>query len=115
MKVEFNGQYDTIVCSEECEHAVTRAYVYVKKMIPVFFGGMLAGLFLIISGEMIFRSKAALITGFLLLGATLMACPFATPQTTQMLGLKRSFAFGRISGFFFMLVALGFLIALFFR
>lgn len=105
--ITFNKkQYETFVCSPEHEQEILRAYVYVQKTIPRFLIGMLAGLILLPLGNGSVMSAL----GLLVLGGTLFACPFTTPQTTEVIGLKRSFRVGRIAGITLSAGALGLLI-----
>jgi hypothetical protein len=38
-------------------------------------------------------------------GVTIFFCPFTTPQTVEMLGLKKSFRIGRVAGGMFLIGA----------
>jgi hypothetical protein len=105
-QVRFSKEdYSMQVCSGECEAAVTVAYAYIKKVWPVFLIGLVAALALIIGGGP--RLSAV---GVLLVGITLTIAPFATPQTTQMMGLKRSMLIARIGGVVLSVGALGILL-----
>lgn len=85
--------YSLVVCSSACETAVMKAYRHIQKFGPLFLIGMAAGLSLIVMGGP--RLSAA---GLLLAGLTLVVAPFATPQTTQTLGLKKSMSIARLAG-----------------
>jgi hypothetical protein len=46
-------------------------------------------------------------------GLTMVLCPFCTPQTVELLGLRRSLIIARIAGVLFLMVVLGLSIAFF--
>ncbi len=106
VQVTFSGKdYQMVVCSTPHAQEVQNAYVYIKKMLPVFFIGMLLGLVLLAAGRFQFA-----ILGLLILGVTIWLCPFTTPQTTEMLGLQKAFRIGKIGGVILTLGALGLLV-----
>ncbi len=84
----------TVVCSPDHEAAVRKTFRYVKKMFPVFVVG------LALSMALVFIGKGTFLTwlGVFVMGITFILCPFVTPQTTEWLGLKKSFIVGRIGG-----------------
>lgn len=92
--VLWKKEYETVVCSPEHETAVTGAYRYVQKVFPLFWIGLLGGFGLLIVG----KTSWPAYLGLLLLGLTIFICPFATPQTIELLGLEKSFRIGRIGG-----------------
>lgn len=91
----FGKHYETIVCSGKHEHAVADAYAYVKKVFILFPIGLLLGGLLFLANALFHWGNGP---GLLLIGITLIVCPFATPQTVQMIGLNKSFWLGRIMG-----------------
>jgi hypothetical protein len=99
-------EYETVVCSPEHEEAVAQSFRYIKKTMPVFWIGTLAGLILFIAG----KSSSLSFVGLLVMGITLFICPFTTPQTTEILGLQKSFRIGRIMGILLSLGAIGLLL-----
>lgn len=95
-KVQFawgKEDYDLLVCSPGCEDAVLKAMRYVRKTGPIFLVGVLGGIVLIAIPR--FGTE---MVGLMLMGVTLLVCPFCTPQTTKMLGMKKSFTVGRTIG-----------------
>lgn len=95
-------QYELIVCSPACEEKSRWAAKYVKQMVPLFLVGIFGGIALVAIPPL--RTE---LLGLMVLGATLILCPFCTPQTTLMLGMKKSFALGRSAGVLFLLGAIG--------
>jgi hypothetical protein len=96
IKIEmFGKEYETIVCSENHEHAVADAYAYVKKVFILFPTGMITGALLCMASTWIHFGYGP---GLLLFGLTLIVCPFATPQTLRIMGLQKTLMLGRIVG-----------------
>lgn len=85
-------------CSQKCADATTSAYRYMGKVFPLFPVGLIGSVFLICGPDFFHWPVQYVILGFFLLGTTIIICPFATPQTTLLLGLKRSLALARIIG-----------------
>src|SRR5262249_24005508 len=99
----FKKTYDTLVCSNAHEQDLTGAYRYVQKFMPVFWIGILGGLACLAFGR--------LVPGLFIFAFTLIVCPFATPQTVLLLGLRKSFRLGRIFGTVILLGAFALLLA----
>ncbi len=98
------------VCSDECERAVNDAMVLVQKGLPIFIGGLFAMLALGGLGMVLgFTVHPQLLhiasLGLLVFGVILMKYPMVTPQTIELMGLKKGFTAGRIGGV--VMVALG--------
>ncbi len=104
-----------LVCSEECGRNLSEACKFIEKGIFIYIIGLFLSILvisvslfkMIVGGD--FMLTAAL--GIFLLGLTLIATPFVTPQTVKMLGLKKGMITGRILG----IIALLFALILFFN
>ena len=68
------------VCSPACEQESIRAFAFIAKAIPRFLIGLFAGL------------------GLLLMGLSVTLWPMVTPQTVEILGMRRAFVAGRVVG-----------------
>jgi hypothetical protein len=113
VEFQFGGKYyATQVCSAEHEQEVVNAYRSVQRRLPVFTGGLFTSVALILLSSVLRPPALFLWAGVLLMGLTLVCCPFVTPQTVEAFGLKRSFQIGRAIGVLFILAGLGFACAL---
>ncbi len=94
LNLEFGGeQFECIVCPDRCGESARAASHYVERFVPLFIVGILVSLLLTFVPNF-----SVMMCGFLLLGITILICPFCTPQTTRALGMKNSFVLGRIIG-----------------
>lgn len=86
----------TIVCSDICEHQVTKTTEFIEKGAAFYLIGTILGLTFSLLGA--FISPILTGNGVILLGITLFIFPFVTPQTVKILGLKNGMICGRIMG-----------------
>ena len=107
--------YDTVVCSPEHEQAIVEAYRYIQRFLPVFWIGMTLTVALFLASNFVRATTWCVLAAFFSLGLTLLLCPFTTPQTVDLLGLRRSFLIGRIAGVVVVVVVLGLSISLWFQ
>ena len=108
----FGKPYDTAVCSPTHEQAVTAAYRYIHRVFPVFWAGIALSIALLVGSNFVRWSTWFVAGGLITMGITLLLCPFVTPQTVELVGLKRSLTFGRVAGLLFLLSGLGLAIAI---
>ncbi|MDR3644173.1 MAG: hypothetical protein P4M02_03765, partial [Clostridia bacterium] len=84
-------------CSSECLEKAQRFYRFTKKGMAGFIVGMLLSIILIMAGALneAYTGSLRLLeilmpAGFMLLGATILFFPFATPQTFELMGIKKT-------------------------
>jgi hypothetical protein len=108
MRFDFNGkQYEAVVCSPEHEQTTRKALRYIQRFLPGYLIGMAVTIGLLLISSFVSVPHLFVLAGFFFLGLTMIVCPFATPQTVEMFGLRRSLLFVRISGALFVAVVLG--------
>lgn len=107
--------YDTTVCSSAHEQAITTAYQYIHRVFPVFWAGIAISIGLLVSSNFVRWSTWFVAVGLISMGITLLLCPFVTPQTVELVGLKRSLTIGRLAGLLFFVSGLGLAIAILLR
>ena len=116
VRFELRGKpYDTVVCSPEHERALTDAYRYIQRFLPVFWIGLAVTGALFITSAFVRARDWLILAGFCSLGLTIILCPFATPQTVEMFGLRRALLIVRILGMLCLAFVLGFSIAPFLK
>ncbi|MGL4991905.1 MAG: hypothetical protein ACRCYE_05525 [Sarcina sp.] len=99
------------VCDEYCEEKFNSFNKYVKKNSKFFLLGIL-GIFIIYLIGLIFNAFYAISFLLFSLGILLYIFPFATPQTNQIFGIKKSIKIVKLLGSaLFILGLLAFLIA----
>ena len=98
-------EYETLICcSNECSNKTLAFYQFVKRT-KLFFGLGLFIAFALLLGSsflLILTNKQIGVTsfcfGYALIGLTVCVFPFATPQTVQMLGIRKVELLARIIG-----------------
>jgi len=111
----FGKPYDTTICSPTHEQAVTAAYRYIHRVFPVFWAGITLSIALLVSSNFVRSSTWFVAGGLIAMGITLLLCPFVTPQTVELVGLKRSLTIGRLAGLLFLVSGLGLAITILLR
>jgi hypothetical protein len=102
VEIQFSGKpYHMIVCSAAHKHSVLSATRYVQARMHLFLIGILSGVVLTSVPNAAWNCG-----GLMILGLTLIVCPFTTPQTTKMFGMHKSMILGRIVGCAVLLTAL---------
>jgi hypothetical protein len=104
-RVEFrfrNEPYQTSVCCPEHEQALRASYRYVERNLPGFWIGLA-----VMAGFLTYSNFSKhptwwVLAGMFVLGLTMFLFPFTTPQTVEMLGLRKSFRIARFGGILFM-------------
>ncbi|MDF2855357.1 MAG: hypothetical protein K0Q87_1208 [Neobacillus sp.] len=109
-----------ICCSEECMKKASSFYNHFMKSKPYFYVSIFLSLGLILSGAIVdaimssHRLLAVLLAaGFILLGVTLLLFPFATPESFDKWGIKKTAKIVKALGIF--IIMLGPALALFLR
>jgi hypothetical protein len=113
LALQFRNQVINVnVCDAEHERAVAAFYRYVGRMFPILPIGLVAGFGLLVASNFVRGSSYWFIAGLVTIGITIIVCPLPTPQTVELLGLKRSVSLVRIVGTVAFIVApLGFVAA----
>jgi len=112
MQFDFKGkQYETVVCSPEHEQATRKALRHIQRFIPGYWIGLGVMFGFLLASNFVTATNWFVLAGFFSLGLTMVICPFATPQTVEMLGMRRSLLFVRIAGVVFVVVVLGLALA----
>lgn len=95
-------QEKAIVCSDECERKVSDTCKFIEKGIFFFVIGLIIGTLMSLAtifNPIIGKNLMPItIIGVFILGITLIITPFVTPQTVQLLGLRKGMLSGRICG-----------------
>ena len=84
-------------CSRDCESRYEKTLEKDRGKIGWFVLGMAAGMAVMFWGVFSFRDRL-MGTGLLLMGLTVLLLPFTTPETTELLGYRRSRMLGRLLG-----------------
>lgn len=90
--------YVATVCSPACEKAAISALEFVRIAIPRFLIGMVTGLALLLASEWLDWGGKGIATGVFVIGLSATLWPMVTPQTVEILGMKRAFVAGRVVG-----------------
>lgn len=90
-------------CSEECKQKAEKFLLFGKRFSPLFLGLILVCVVTLIVLSVTVPRFATL--PMAAMGFVILFLPFCTPQTVQMLGLKKSAVIGRILGV--IVIALG--------
>jgi hypothetical protein len=103
-------QEQAIVCSDECGKKVSDVCKFIEKsiffyVIGIIMGGFMsiAAIFSPITGK---NLMPITIVGLFILAITIIITPFVTPQTIQLLGLKKGMLSGRICGIIALIIAM---------
>lgn len=95
-------QEKAIVCSDECEKKVSDTCKFIEKGIFFYAIGLIIGIFMSMASifsPIIGKNLMPItIIGIFISGITIIITPFVTPQTVQLLGLKKGVLSGRICG-----------------
>jgi uncharacterized membrane protein YgaE (UPF0421/DUF939 family) len=114
MVIDFKGkQYQAVDCSPEHEKTIRRTLSYVQKFIPGYWIGLAVSIGLLLLSNFVSATHWLVLAGFFSLGLTMVVCPFATPQTVEMFGMRRSMLIVRTFGVVFLVVVIGLSVALF--
>jgi len=112
MNIKFANppQEKAIVCSDECGKKVSDTCNFIEKGIYFYVIGVVIGTFMSIAAifNPIIGKNLMPITviGLFILGITIIITPFVTPQTIQLLGLKKGMLSGRICGIIAIIIAI---------
>jgi hypothetical protein len=112
MNIKFANppQEKAMVCSAECEKRVSDTCRFIEKGILFYVVGVVIGALTSIAAifsPLIGKNLMPVaIIGLLIFGATIIITPFVTPQTVQLLGLKKGMLSGRICGMIAIMIAI---------
>ena len=91
-----------LVCSDECETLLLETEKTFEGKLKIFILGLVVGMVLFMTGAVLAavneRLLAVMGSGLVVLGVTFFFCPFVTPQTVGMMGMKKGFMVGRVAG-----------------
>ncbi|MCL2608256.1 MAG: hypothetical protein FWD92_06910 [Methanomassiliicoccaceae archaeon] len=101
-----NERCATDFCGHECREKYDSFLTFSKKYLNLFLLGMFGPIVLLIlpfifDGHLLFMAVACFVWA-----VTLIVFPFATPQTTESSGVKRSIALLRWTGIVFIIMGL---------
>ncbi len=111
MNIKFANppQEKAIVCSYECEKKVSDTCKFIEKGVFFYVIGIVVGTLMsiavIFTPIIVKYFMPITIIGLFILGITIIVTPFVTPQTIQLLGLKKGMLSGRICGIIALIIA----------
>jgi len=111
-EVTFKSSIEQItICCQECEDRLVTFGKYVESHVWHFFAGLLLlpaiGGVLAVWRESIDNGALGYLVMGVGMGAAIIKYPFVTPQTVQMMGMKKGILLGRMIGALLVLVGIG--------
>jgi hypothetical protein len=111
-EVAFKSSTEEItICCQECEDRLVTFSRYVESHVWHFFAGLLLlpaiGGVLAVWRESIDNGALGYLVMGVGMGAAIIKYPFVTPQTVQLLGMKKGILLGRMTGALLVLAGIG--------